>query len=78
MVSYCLLVTLQKVVSFCLCLMFSSVDTVSYSQLIIYATEGGVGLFVFNIQFSCHAKLQSVNYATEGVVVLFVFKVQFS
>ena len=58
--------------------MFSSVDTVSYSQLVIYATEGGVVLFVFNVQFNWHAKLQSVNYATEGVVVLFVFKVQFS
>ena len=35
-------------------------------------------LFVFNVQFSWHAKLQSVNYATESVVVLFVFNVQFS
>ena len=56
---------------FCSCLKFSSVDTVTYSQL-----EGGVVLFVFKLQFSWHAKLLSVRYATESGAVLYVFKVQ--
>ena len=44
-------------VSLCSCLKFSSVDTVSYSQLesgvtVSYDREGGVVLFVVKVQFS--------------------------